>query len=148
MCDVVMPVCEKYVMWPVKYVCTGDIVGGMCTYVCVYGYVSVYHEWEPGLPTEGKSTIQDYIYRDTAGNPLGPGHWAFTIWSTFKKEQLDVGRSLVAMSHVKQKKELGRFGLDENRGEWGGERREGWHCPLGRIMKVSTRFRKRDLGSA
>lgn len=50
---------------------------------------------------------------------FGPGHWAFTIWSTFKKEQLDVGRSLVAMSHVKQKKELGRFGLDENRGEWG-----------------------------
>lgn len=42
----------------------------MCTCVCVYGYVSVYRECEPGLPTEGKSTIQDYIYRDTAGNPL------------------------------------------------------------------------------
>ena len=45
----------------------------MRTYVCVYAYVSVYHECEPGLPTEGKSTIQDYIYRDTVGNPLYVG---------------------------------------------------------------------------
>lgn len=42
----------------------------MCTYVWINGYVSVYHECEPGLPTEGKSTSQDYIYRDTVGNPL------------------------------------------------------------------------------
>lgn len=28
-------------------------------------------------------------------------------------------KSLVAVSRVKWMKELGRFGLDENRGEWG-----------------------------
>lgn len=113
-------------------------------YVCICGYVSVYHECERGLPKEGKSAIQDYIYRDTAGNPLlATGHWAFTTWSMLKEEQLDAGRSLVAISHVKQMKELGRFGLDKNRGEWGWGK--GWRCSLGRIMKVSARARKTEI---
>ena len=74
-----------------------------------------------------------------------PGHWAFTTWSMLKEEQLDAGRGLVAMSHVKQMKELGRFGLDKNRGEWGWGNGEGWHCSLGRIVKVSARARKREI---
>lgn len=44
-----------------------------------------------------------------------PGHWAFTTWSMYKEEQLHAGRSLAAISYVKQMKELGRFGLDKNR---------------------------------
>lgn len=60
----------------------------------------------------------------------------------FKEEQLDMGRSLAAMSHVKQMKELGKFGLDKNRGGWGWGTGEGWHCSLGRIMKVSAGARR------
>lgn len=51
-------------------------------------------------------------------------------------------RSLATMSHDKQNKKLGRFGLDKNRGEggsWGNG--EGWHCSLGKIMKASSRTR-------
>lgn len=71
-----------------------------------------------------------------------PGHWVVSTWSTFKEEQSDTDRSLAAMSHVKHNKELGRFGLNKNRGEggfWGNG--EGWHCSLGKIMKVSSRTR-------
>lgn len=40
----------------------------------------------------------------------------------FKEEQLDMSRSLGALSHVKQMKELWRLALDENWREGGGDR--------------------------
>lgn len=67
-----------------------------------------------------------------------PGHWAFTTWSMYKEEQLHAGRSLAAISYVKQMKELGGLAWIKT-GEWGWGNEEGWYCSLGRI---STRARR------
>lgn len=37
----------------------------------------------------------------------------------FKEKQVDMGEGLEAMSHVKQMKKLGKFGLGKNRVSWG-----------------------------
>lgn len=102
MCDVVM-LCVKS-MWMYEVCALGDIVGGN-VHMCVFMATCLKYEWEPGLPTEGKSAIQTYAFTGLLANPLG----LVSIWANLEhiqKEQLDVGRSLVAMSHVKQK-ELG-----------------------------------------
>ena len=118
---------------------------GRCVYMRIHVCASKRHERERGLSKEGRSAIR-IIFTGTQLEILfWPGHWAFTTWSMFKEEQLDAGKSPVAMSHVKQMKELGRFGLDKNRGEGGWGNGEGWHCSLGRIVKVSPRARKTEI---
>lgn len=52
-------------------------------------------------------------------NLFWPGHWTFISWSMFKEKQVDMGEGLEAMSHVKQMKKLGKFGLGKNRVSWG-----------------------------
>lgn len=97
--------------------CAGDIVGGNA-YVCVFMAACLCTMSVNLVFQQRESQPSRTIFTGTQLEILfWPGHWAFTTWSTFKEEQLDVGRSLVAVSRVKRMKELGRFGLDENRGE-------------------------------
>lgn len=114
----------------------------MCVYVCINGSVSVQHECDVGFQKKESQPSRTIFTGAQLEIFFWQGHWVVSTWNMFKEEQLDMDRSLAAMSHVNQIKELGRFGPDKNKGEggfWGNG--EGWHCSLGKIMKASSRAR-------
>lgn len=77
---------------------------GMCMYVCIYGSVSELYGCDVGFQKRASQPSRTVFTGAHLEILFWPGHWAFSTWSTSKEEQLDMGRSLIAMSYIKHMK--------------------------------------------